>query len=155
MTAQASKEHQWLMRLVGEWDVESPSPGPGSEAVLKGVEIVRPLGDLWVMGEGSTEMPGGEMARSVITLGYDPALGRVCGTWIGSMMTHLWVYDGAIDADTVVLETSGPRFDGEGGIARYRDIISFAGDDARTLLSRVEDGDGWRNLFTVRYRRTR
>ena len=34
----------------------------------------------------------------IMTLGYDPQKKRFVGTLIGSMMTHLWVYDGALDA---------------------------------------------------------
>ncbi len=32
-----------------------------------------------------------------MTLGYNPDTKRYLGTWIGSMMTHMWVYDGVIE----------------------------------------------------------
>jgi hypothetical protein len=35
-------------------------------------------------------MPGGGAATMFLTLGYDPQRERYVGTWIGSMMTHLW-----------------------------------------------------------------
>jgi len=55
---------------------------------------VRSLGGLWILAEGRGEMPGGAPATMLMTLGYDPAKNRFVGTWVGSMMTHLWVYQG-------------------------------------------------------------
>jgi hypothetical protein len=43
-------------------------------------------------------VPGGGLARMLMTLGYNPQTRRYTGTWVGSMMTHLWVYDGWLDA---------------------------------------------------------
>lgn len=153
-----TEAHRWLQRLAGEWEVESPSPDPAAAPgeVLKGTETGRDVGGLWLLCEGQTGMPDGSVARSVLTLGYDSRAGRVVGSWIGSMMTHLWVYAGAIDpaADRLVLDTEGPSFATDGGTARYQDVIAFDGDDARTLTSRVQEPDGsWRDMFTVRYRR--
>ena len=32
------------------------------------------------------------------TLGYDPAKKKYVGTFIASVMTHLWIYSGSLDA---------------------------------------------------------
>ncbi len=46
----------------------------------------------------SGEMPDGSTSRSIMTLGLiDPQQKRFVGTFIASMMTHLWVYNGAFD----------------------------------------------------------
>src|SRR5262245_12489668 len=73
--AQPQKEHQWLQKLVGNWTYETggmTAPGTPPEKST-GAEIVRSIGGLWVLCEGHGEMPGGGMATSIITLGYDPA----------------------------------------------------------------------------------
>jgi len=61
----------------------------------KGTEVVRSLGGLWIVSEGE-EMPTA-VPEKLMTLGYDPQNNRYVGTFIGSMMTHLWIYDGCLD----------------------------------------------------------
>lgn len=159
MMGEGQEQHRLLKRLVGDWNVEAPSPDPAAAPgeMMKGTEAVRAVGDYWVVCEGRMPMADGSLAVSVMTLGFDAATGRVTGTWIGSMMGHLWIYDGTIDeaADTLTLASEGPTFDGSGGTAHYEDIMAFDGEDARTLTSRMRQPDGsWKELFVVRYRRS-
>src|SRR6266542_7081305 len=100
MKTEPQKEHQWLQKLVGEWTFEAEATmGPGKPTErAEGTESVRSLGGLWFLAEGQGEMPGGGAATTLMTLGYDPQKKRYVGAWIGSMMTHLWVYDGELDA---------------------------------------------------------
>ncbi len=68
------KEHAWLQQLVGEWTYESEcsiEPGKPPEK-FAGSETVHSLGGLWIVCEGRSEMPGGGMATTLMTLGYDP-----------------------------------------------------------------------------------
>jgi hypothetical protein len=159
MDAAPQKEHRWLERLVGDWTSETEVPTePGkAPATLKGTERVRSLGGLWVVAEGEGEMPGGGAMTTVMALGYDPTRKRVVGTFVGSMMTHLWLYEGALDAAerVLTLETEGPSMAGDGTMARYRDTIEFEGDDRRVFTSRVRRDDGtWHAFMTAIYRRT-
>ena len=161
MHAEPQQQHHWLARLIGEWEMEGESVGgPGQpEMKSKGTERVRSLGGLWVVCEGEGEMPGGGTANMIMTLGYDPRTGRFVGTWVGSMMTHLWVYDGSLDAAgrVLTLNAEGPDFAAGGNkTARYQDIIEFVGDDRRTLTSRTPGPDGnWVEFMKAHYRRTR
>lgn len=159
MKVEARKEHLWLQRLVGAWEA---SVGDGAQEGGEkpfGTEQVRGLGDVWVVAEGSMQGPGGQPAYSIMTLGFDPARGRFVGTWVGSMMTHLWVYDGSLDAtgDTLTLDTEGPRFLPDGridGTARYQDIIALDPSGDRRLKARMQGEDGtWQEIMNVRYRR--
>ena len=52
MKAELTKEHQWLQKLVGEWEYEFSEPArPGEQAALgKGTETVRSLMGTWVVG---------------------------------------------------------------------------------------------------------
>jgi hypothetical protein len=154
-------EHQWLDKLVGEWDTSADcNMGPDQEPFKgKGHETVRSIGGLWVVAEGKGEMPGGGTAHMVLTLGYDPEKKRYVGTWIGSMMTILWVYDGELEADgkTLSLYAKGPNMTETGfgqGTALYRERITFVTDDHRTWTSAVQGEDGqWNHIMQADYRR--
>ena len=158
MKAESQKEHQWLHKLLGEWTSEAEAtmePGKPPET-FKGTESVRSLGGLWVLAEGHGEMPGGGAATTMMTIGYDPQRKRFVGTWIGSMMTHLWVYDGALDSAerALTLEAEGPDMSAEGKTAKYRDVIEFETDDHRVLTSHMLGDDGtWHQFMTAHYRR--
>ena len=158
MQADPQKEHQWLQQLVGEWTSEAEcSMGPGQPSTKSyGTERVRMVGGLWMVGEGQGEMPGGGTATMIMTLGYDPQKKRYLGTWIGSMMTHMWHYDGEMDASGRILTLSaeGPSMAGDGTMAKYQDIIEIKSKDHRTLSSRVLGPDGtWNHFMTAHYRR--
>ena len=165
MHTEPQKEHQWLQKLIGEWTSESEcDAGPGQpRQKLTGTETVRSLGGLWTLAEGQGEMPGGGVARMLMTLGYDPQRKRYVGTWVGSMMTHLWVYDGELDpaGKVLTLNAEGPAFgpDGvpvAGKTAKYQDVIEFVSDDHRTLTSRTRGEDGtWHQFMRADYRRTK
>ena len=158
MNTEPQKEHRWLHKLVGEWVYETEAamePGKPPEK-CGGTERVRSLGGLWILAEGQGEMPGGVPATMIMTLGYDPQKKRYVGTWIGSMMTHLWVYDGALDQPerVLTLESDGPSMAGDGKMAKYRDVIELKSDDHRVLTSHVLGDDGkWAQFMTANYRR--
>jgi hypothetical protein len=158
MKAEPQKEHQWLQQLVGEWTSEADcSMGPGQPSTKSyGTERVRMVGGVWMVGEGQGEMPGGGTATMIMTLGYDPQKKKYLGTWIGSMMTHMWHYDGEMDASGLILTLSaeGPSMAGDGTMAKYQDIIEIKSGDHRTLSSRVLGPDGtWKHFMTADYRR--
>jgi hypothetical protein len=160
MQPDPQKEHHWLQKLVGEWAYEHQcSMGPDQPpAKCTGTETVRSIGGLWVVCEGRGDMPGGGTATTLMTLGYDPAKKRYVGTFLGSMMTHLWLYDGSLDpaGKVLTLDTEGPSFAAEGKMTRYQDVIAFQSDDHRTLSSRMLGDDGkWHSFMTANYRRTK
>ncbi|MBF9233184.1 DUF1579 domain-containing protein [Microvirga alba] len=152
MKAEPLKEHQWLQKLAGEWIMTS------DEAPTSWSENVRSLDGIWVVAEGEGEMPGGGAATTIMTLGYDPHKKRYIGTWVGSMMSHMWLYEGALDetGNVLTLETEGPDFWTEGRRAKYQDIIAFEDDDRRVLTSRMLNDDGtWKEVMSARYRRNK
>lgn len=158
MKVEPQKEHEWLQKLVGEWTYESEcsvEPGKPPEK-FSGSETVRSLGGLWILCEGRCEMPDGGLATTLMTLGYDPKKKQYVGTWVGSMMTHLWIYEGSLDAEEKVLTLSaeGPNCMDEGKTAKYRDVIEVKSPDHRVLTPRMLGDDGeWRPLMTANYRR--
>ncbi len=159
METEPAPQHVWLQKLVGSWSYESDcAMGPDQpRQKFNGFEHVRMLGDLWTVGEGEGEMPGG-IARTMMTIGYNPQKRRFVATWIGSMMTHMWVYEGALSADetTLTLQTTGPDFSDGNKTATYQDIITLIGHDHRTLTSRTQTSDGkWHEFMTAYYQRAR
>lgn len=158
MNVEPQEEHAWLQKLVGEWTVETEmTMGPGQAPTKhKGTESVRAIGGLWIQGEGQGEMPGGGKATMILTLGYDPEKKRFVGTWLGSMMTHLWIYDGERDAArrVLTLNAEGPDMAGEGKTTKYRDVIEIVNNDHRVLTSHMLGADGkWTQFMTAHYRR--
>ena len=103
-------------------------------------------------------MPGGSTATTIMTLGYDPAKKKYVGTFIGSMMTHMWLYEGTLDASKKILtlDTEVPNFSIEGKMTKYKDIIEFKSNDHRELNSQMLMDDGsWMNFMTATYRRVK
>jgi hypothetical protein len=155
-TPEPQPEHRWLQKLVGDWTYEGGMVEGGEEHRSTGTESVRPLGDLWVLAEGSGAMPDGSPATTIMTLGFDPERQRFVGTFVGSMMTYLWVYDGGLDAEgkRLTLECEGPSMKGDGSMEPYRDIIEIVDADHRKLRSHVRGDDGgWKEFMVMTYRR--
>lgn len=161
MKVEPQKQHHWLKKLVGEWAFEhEASMGPGKPPeTFRGNERVRALGDVWVLCDGEGQTPGGGVGTSMMTLGYDTQKKQFVGSFVGSMMTNLWVYDsGSLDAaeKALTLEADGPDFTEPGKVVRYRDVIEFKSDDHRTLTSATRGADGkWNVFMTAHYRRTK
>jgi hypothetical protein len=158
MMAEPQREHEWLQKLVGEWTYAGEAtmePGKPPEK-WNGTESVRSLGGLWILAEGRGDMPGCDSATTTMTLDYNPQRQRYVGTFIGSMMTHLWVYDGSLDAaeKVLTLNTEGPNMapGGEGKMAKFKDVIEFKSDDRRVLTSHMLGDDGnWHQFTSAHY----
>ena len=159
MFAQPQAEHHWLEQLVGEWKFESACRMSADQPPMtsRGTASCRSLGGLWSLIESEGESPecGGGW-KAMMTIGYDPLSGGFVGSFIGSMMTNLWVYHGALDASQrrLVLDTTGPKCDGS-GTARYQDIIEIVEPDHWVLASQMLGEDGkWTQFMEAHYRRT-
>jgi len=156
MQTKPEKQHEWLRRFVGQWTCEVESVmGPGQPPIKqKGRETVRMLGDLWLIAESEGEMPGGGTMKAIMTIGYDPARKKFVGTWVGSPVASLFVYEGDLEGNTLPLNTTGPSFADPAKIARYQDIVELKDDNHRTLSSQMQGEDGkWTRFMTAHYRR--
>ena len=158
MKADVQKEHLWLQKLNGDWSFEGECMmGPDQPAEKStGSCTTRSLGGLWTLVEGEGKSPDGTPVKSIITLGYDPAKQRFVGSFIASCMTHLWPYEGTLDATgkVLTLDSEGPSFSGDGTTVKYQDIVEIVDDDNWMLRSRMPDGKGgWIEFMTAHYRR--
>jgi len=157
MKTDPTPEHAWLQQLVGEWSYEMEAPPKPGEPPHKftGTETIRSVGKLWIQGEGRGQMPDGEPTTALLTIGYDAKKKRYVGTWLGSMMDFLWVYDGFREGNVLTLETTGPNFEVEGATAKYREVIEVKSPAERTFTSFVQAAEGaWNPLMSITYRRT-
>jgi hypothetical protein len=159
MTVEPQAEHRWLEQLVGEWtyDFEMAGPDQAPEKFV-GTESVRSLGGIWVQCEQRGEAPGGQGHTNLMTLGFDPSKQRFVGTFLGSAMTYLWVYDGELDptGNKLVLGAVGPDFNVEGKMSQYRDSIEFVSPDHRVLRSEYADEGGtWHDFMEMHFRRVK
>jgi hypothetical protein len=158
MQVEVQKEHRWLEKLVGEWTYEhETSPGPDQPPMkFTGTDSVRSL-TVWVLCAGEGNMPDGGIGRTLMTLGYDTAKKQFVGTFIGSMMTNLWIYErGELNESetTLTLYADGPSFADPTKTAKYSDAIEFINDDHRTLTSQYQDDNGvWQKFMTAHYKR--
>lgn len=145
MFAKPHSEHAWFNDLVGRWKfTHRCDAGPENPAAnTGGTAAVRSLGGLWIVMECSGESAEGGPWSSIMTLGFDPKKDCYIGTFVGSMMTNLWIYEGRLDASgrQLILDVEGPKFDGS-GMAKYQDIIEIVSRDHWILKSQILGDDG-------------
>lgn len=152
------REHKWLEKLLGDWTYESEGDmGPDKPKIKSsGSESVRSLGGLWIIAEGVGKMPDGVEGQTRMTIGYNPRTKRYPGTWVGSMMDHMWIYDGEMDKSEtkLTLNAEGPSFTDSNKMTNYQDIIEIVNDDERLLRSQfqTESGD-WVQFMLSTYKR--
>ena len=155
-SAKPQKEHEWLQQLVGEWRFEAPTQE--LECKHTGTETVRSIGGLWIQAEGRSQMPEGQPSVMMLTIGFDPQKGKFVGTWLGSMMNYLWVYEVSLDPTGKILsmDTVGPSFTDKDKMAKYREAIEIKSADHRVFTSSVLGDDGnWQTFMAAEYKRVK
>jgi hypothetical protein len=151
------KEHEWLQQLVGEWQTDAEMfMEPGQPPVKsQGTESVRPIGGFWVLAEYQgtfTDKP----FTGVLSLGYDPQKQKYVGSWIGSMDSQLWRYEGTLDATgkILTLETEGVCPHAPGKLTKFREVIEIKDKNHRVFTSSMEGEDGkWVTAMICQYTR--
>ena len=101
-------------------------------------------------------MAPGDQSFMVTTLGYDKQKGKFVGTWLGSMMSYLWIYEGFLDDDrrVLTLESVGPSMTKPGEMSNYRDIITIVDEDYHTMTGNFLGDDGaWHEMMVMHFRR--
>jgi hypothetical protein len=152
------KEHEWLNQFVGNWNYDTEifmEPGkPPMKA--SGTESVRSLGGFWIVSDGKGEMMG-KPFNSVLTLGFDPQAKKYVGTWVDSVSSTLWKYEGTVDSagKILTLETEGPC-PMKPGITKFREVTEWKTKDERVFTSSIQGDDGkWTPIVRVTSRRAK
>jgi hypothetical protein len=152
-----TKEHQFFDDMIGEWTFEHScdTTAEQSSSSTTGKAIAKSYGGLWLIMEceGNSEPMGRWFSQ--FTLGYDPQNRRYHGTFVASMMSHLWLYQGQVDSSgkRLVLDVRGPQMAGD-GMANYQDIFEIVDRDYWILRSQIQGDDGnWSQFMEGHHRR--
>ena len=145
-------EHRWLEKFVGEWESESEGTmGPGQPTMkCKGTMSSRTLGGFWIVSELNGDMMGTQMT-AIQTIGYDAEKKKYVGTWVDSVMNHMWKYEGSVDKTGKILtfDAEGPDFVIAGKVRPYRDAYEFKSADHIVATSSMLGDDGkWVTFMT-------
>lgn len=154
---QPDKQHQWLKQFVGEWKSKAEAiAGPGEPAMqCEGTMSAKMLGELWLVSEITGET-GGMTVQAIQTIGYDTAKKKYVGTWVDSMINHMWQYEGSVDDSgmKLTLEAEGPNPMAAGKISKFRDVYEFKSKDHIVATSSMQNEDGeWITFMTGEMRR--
>ncbi len=159
MFSAATEQHRWYDDFVGEWEfTHTCDAGPENGGVNKssGKLSARSLGGLWLQMECTGEMPDGSGGwTSIFSLGYSIPKKKFVGTFVASMMDHLWIYEGDLDVTgkVLTLNVEGPKFSGD-GMTMYQDIIEKRDPNFWILRSRMQQDDGrWVEFMLGEHRR--
>ena len=155
--AEPVKEHTLLQQLAGEWEASADvSMGPDQPKMkFTATENIRTIGPFWIVGE-STGTVGEMPIESMLTLGYDPEKKKIIGSWVDSMQTHQWVYEGSFDKSgkVLTLETQGPCPLRPGETVNFKETIELKDKDHKVFTSSMEQQDGtWTEIMSSEYQR--
>ncbi len=141
-------EHAFLKKFVGDWATTSYSVASPDQPKMKceGKMKSRMVGGFWVVTETEASFPGMKFT-AVQTIGYDEESKKYVGTWIDSMVNHMWKYEGTEKGDTLTLEATGPNFMAAGEKSQFRDVYEFVSDDDIKVTSLMQAEDGSWNTF--------
>jgi hypothetical protein len=147
-----AKEHELLKQFAGKWETSAESaPAPGQPAMkCAGTIDAKMLGDLWVVSEMEADMMGTKF-KAIQTIGYDGASKKYVGTWVDSMISHMWKYEGSVDktGKILTLEAEGPNFMKPGETSKFRDVYEFKSKDLIATTSMMQGDDGqWITFMT-------
>ena len=148
-----SPEHKFLQKFVGTWDTKGEcTMGPDAPPeTCDGRETVTAVGKYWIV----STMKGGPVdppMTGVMTVGYSPEQKKFVGTWVDSMTTHMWKYEGTLNESGTVLtlEADGPNMMEPGKTAKFRDVTEFKSDDHKVMTSSMQLPDGqWVQFMTM------
>jgi hypothetical protein len=154
---QPTKEHQLLQQFVGEWETTAEGKmGPDQPVMTcKGTATSRMLGGFWLVTENKNEVMGMKI-DAMQTIGYDTSKKKYVGTWVDSMLNHMWEYEGTFDADgkKLTLEAEGPNMLSPGKTAKFRDAYEFKSPDHIKVTSSMQGEDGkWVEFMVGQIRR--
>jgi hypothetical protein len=148
------KEHEWLQQLAGEWTAESEITMDPTKTPMKkkGTESSRMIGGFWLQAENKSDFMG-QPFTGLLTLGYSPEKKKYIGTWIDSMTSTLWTYEGTVDAEgkKLTLDSEGPGMDGKP--CKFKESIEVKDKDHKVFSSAIEKDGKWVTHMTISYTR--
>lgn len=153
------KEHEFLKKFVGEWTTTTKSVATADHPAMEfsGKMKCRMVGGFWVMNEMTADT-GDIQFIGVQTIGYHEGKKKYVGTWIDSMMNHMWKYEGTVDpaGKKLSLLAEGPNMQKPGTTAMYRDSYELKSANHIIATSEVKHEDGeWFTFMTGELKRVK
>lgn len=146
----AEPEHQLLKKFEGKWEAANHTVADPNQQEMQcnGESTAKLLGDFWVVIELQGDMQGTKV-NAMQTIGYDPKKKKYVGTWVDSMMNHLWHYEGTFDkaTNTLAMEAEGPNMLDPEKSAKYRDSYEFKSPDLIISSSSMKEENGEWKVF--------
>lgn len=153
------KEHEWLKQFNGKWTSTSKTVATDDQPSMNysGTMDSQMLGGFWTINKMTGDM-GGKKFQGLQTIGYDTKRKKYVGTWVDSMMNHLWRYEGNVDASgkKLVLVAEGPSYMAKDKLTKYRDSYEFKSPDKIIATSEIVGEDGkWVTFMTAEMKRVK
>lgn len=150
------KQHEMLQRLAGEWEANAEVSMPGDATMkFESTENIRKLGPFWIVSE-STGTVGDTPIESKLTLGYDLTKNKIVGSWIDSVQSYQWVYEGEFDdtGKVLTLETTGPCPMKPGTMSNFKEVLELKDKNTKVFTSSMQQEDGtWIQIMSVESKR--
>jgi hypothetical protein len=150
------KEHQWLQQLAGQWDYDAEMIMEPGQPPMKatGTETGRIIGGFWAVTENRGDFMGTPFT-GIMTLGYDPDKQKYTGTWVDSMSSYLWKYQGTLDSSgrKLTLDTEGPCPQEGGKIIKFKEVIELKAPDQKVFTSSREKDGKWVQMMKITSRK--
>ena len=137
-------EHDWLRQFAGDWLVEADcymnTDGPPEES--KGIERIRSLGGFWLLVEIEADMMG-KPFHGVQTLGFDTEKKRFIGTWVDSLTSELWNYEGTLNREHTALTLNSEGVCPQTGqLTKVRSVLEITDNNHKLYTSYILNKDG-------------
>lgn len=149
------KEHEWLKIFEGNWTTDGECAGePGKPPLkMKGSASGKSLGGFWAVLENRGEAFGTPFV-GLLTLGYDPEKKKYVGTWIDSMTSVHWRYEGSVDASgkVLTLDTQGPNHK-TGKLEKFQEKVEIKDKDTWIFTSSMNEDGKWTQFMKMTYSR--
>lgn len=121
------REHEWLRQFAGDWVVEAECYMNADHTPVsnKGIERIRSLGGFWLLVEVESDMMG-KPFQGIQTLGFDPAKGKFIGTWVDSLTSELWHYEGFLNKEWTELTLNSEGICPQtGALTKVRSVLAY------------------------------
>lgn len=141
---------EWLKQFEGSWITVSKSSGKDSESMPAATLDCRIIGNHWIVCEHRGQI-GDLKFEAVQTVGFDDKTEKFIGTWVDSMLSHTWRYNGSLDkaSKKLTLNCDGPE------AKQYRDIYEFKSENEIAGTSQFLNDDGnWETFMTSKMTRS-
>lgn len=142
---------KWLDHFVGNWEAVSRGQSGENQPPVEstGTIVGTRIGDHWLMNRMEVRVMDMKIT-GVQMIGYSSEKKKFVGTWVDSMTSFMWQYEGTLsnDGKTLTLEAKGPSAVPD-QLTLYQDVYHFKATDLIEITSRVQDANGkWVTYMT-------